>query len=87
MTVGQLVRLLQSYPQDMRVVVAGYEDGYDDLSPKQVSAVRIALNTGKHEWEGKTRGPGRSDERYASRRRGGGSPGDAASVELIGWYD
>ena len=53
MTVGQLIRVLQSYPQDMRVVVDGYEDGYDDLSPKQISAVRIALNTGKHEWEGK----------------------------------
>ena len=53
MNVGQLVRLLQSYPRDIRVVVAGYEDGYDDLSPKQVSAVRIALNTGKHAWEGK----------------------------------
>ena len=31
MTVGQLIPVLQSYPQDMRVVVNGYEDGYDDL--------------------------------------------------------
>ena len=53
MTVGQLVRVLESYPQDMRVVVDGYEGGYDDLSLGQVSLVRIALNTGKHEWEGK----------------------------------
>ena len=30
------------------MVVNGYEDGYDDLSPKQVSTVKIALNTGKH---------------------------------------
>ena len=53
MTVGQLVRILQEYPQDMRVVVNGYEDGYDDLSPKQVVPIKIELNTGKHTWEGK----------------------------------
>ena len=53
MTTGELIRLLAQYPADMRVVVNGYEDGYDDLSPKQISAVKIALNTGKHQWEGK----------------------------------
>ena len=31
-------------PADLRVVVNGYEDGYDDLSPGQVSLVRISLN-------------------------------------------
>ena len=59
MTVGQLIRQLQRYPQDMRVVVDGYEDGYDDLSPEQVSAVRIALNTGKARLGRETRRPGR----------------------------
>ena len=58
MTVGQLVEILRCYPQDIRVVVNGYEDGYDDLSPEQVSAVRIALNTGKHDWEGRHGDPG-----------------------------
>ena len=79
MTVGQLIPVLQSYPQDMRVVVNGYEDSYDDLSPKQISAVRIALNTGKHVWEGRH---GRPDERCAWRHRGGKSAGNEASVEL-----
>ena len=51
MTTADLVEILQSYPSDLRVVVNGYEEGYDDLSPKQVSTVKIALNTGKHEWE------------------------------------
>ena len=74
MTVGQLVRLLQSYPQDMRVVVAGYEDGYDDLAPKQVTSVRIALNTGKHEWEGRHGDPDSLT---------GGAPGDADVVEAL----
>ena len=66
MTVGQLVELLQGYPQDLRVVVNGYEDGYDDLSPEQVSAVRIALNTGKHDWEGRHGDPGGSTGRPAA---------------------
>ena len=53
MNVQDLIELLRTHPADLRVVVNGYEDGYDDLSPEQVSLVRIALNTGKHRWEGK----------------------------------
>ena len=53
MNVQQLVQVLKSYPPDLRVVVDGYEDGYDDLSPEQISVVEIALNVGKHRWEGK----------------------------------
>ena len=52
MTVGQLTRLLQNYPQDMRVVVDGYEDGYDDLTPKKLRMVKISLNTGSREYVG-----------------------------------
>ena len=52
MTVGQLTRLLQNHPQDMRVVVDGYEDGYDDLTPKQLRVVKLSLNTGTREYVG-----------------------------------
>ena len=52
MTVNELVQLLGSYPADMRVVVDGYEEGYDDLSPEQLCLVRIGIGTGKHHWEG-----------------------------------
>ena len=48
MTIADLVEVLQNYPPDLHVVVNGYEDGYDDLAPEQVSPVKIALNTGKH---------------------------------------
>lgn len=48
-----MIDLLKKYPEDMRVVVDGYEQGYDDLSPEQISVIPIALNTGVHEWEGK----------------------------------
>ena len=52
MTVAELIRILETHPPDLRVMVQGYEEGYDDLTPDQVSAARIALNTGKHRWEG-----------------------------------
>lgn len=53
MTVKELIRLLQECPSDMRVVVNGYEEGYDDLSPEQVSVVRVLLNTGTESWQGR----------------------------------
>ncbi len=69
MIVAELIRELADHPADLRVVVNGYEDGYDDLSPGQISRIRIALNTGKHEWEGRH---GDSD---------GGAPENAEVVE------
>ena len=48
MTVRELIDLLQQHPAGLRVVVNGYEEGYDDLSPQQISTAEIALNTGKH---------------------------------------
>ena len=47
MTVNELLQLLKGYSPDLRVVVNGYEEGYDDLSPEQLSVVRVALDTGK----------------------------------------
>ena len=52
MTIEELIQLLAQHPPDLRVVVNGYEDGYDDLSPEQLSVVSIGLNVGKHQWEG-----------------------------------
>ena len=52
MTVKELVELLGKYPDDLRVVVNGYEDGYDDLSLERISIIQIQLNTQIHDWEG-----------------------------------
>ena len=52
MTVKELVKLLGKYPDDLRVVVNGYEDGYDDLSPERISVRKIQLDTQIHDWEG-----------------------------------
>ncbi len=55
MTVNELIKLLGEYPADMRVVVNGYEDGYDDLSPGCLMTrdMRLNVNTawyyGRHD--------------------------------------
>ena len=53
MTIGELIQILENHPSDMRVVVSGYEEGYDDLSPEQVSVVKIELHTGSQAWQGR----------------------------------
>ena len=55
MTVRELIDHLERYPDDKRVVVNGYEEGYDDLRPDQIEVVNIALNTGVNNWEGRHR--------------------------------
>ena len=52
MTVKELAELLGKYPDNLRVVVNGYEDGYDDLSPERISVIKIQLDTQIHDWEG-----------------------------------
>lgn len=52
MTVKELMELLEKYPDDLRVVVNGYEAGYDDISPERISTRKIELDAGTHDWEG-----------------------------------
>ena len=61
MKVRDLIELLKDYPEDMRVVVNGYEQGYDDLSPPQISVISIALDIGTEDWEGQH---GDADQRH-----------------------
>ena len=52
MTVRELINLLAAYPDDLRVVVNGYEDGFDDLSWDKLKIVEIALNVGTEDYVG-----------------------------------
>ena len=52
MTVNELIQPLREHRPDLCVVVDGYEDGYDDLSPKQLQTVKITLNTGTRDYVG-----------------------------------
>ena len=42
MTVAELIEKLKEYPQDIRVVVRGYEDGVDDV--ERAEEIEIYLN-------------------------------------------
>lgn len=74
MTVDELIQLLEKLPPDLRVVVNGYENGYDDLTPERLSVVRIALNMGKHPWEG---------QHEDANGHAGGASGDAEVIEAL----
>jgi hypothetical protein len=39
MTVSELITTLQSYPPDARVMVLGYESGYDDITKVKEIAI------------------------------------------------
>ena len=66
MNVRELISLLATYPPDLRVVVNGYEDGYDDIAPERVSVVRVELDVGRKWWEGRHRDVSGTDPRARS---------------------
>ncbi len=47
MIIEELIRQLQRYPKNSRVIVQGYEDGYDEAT--SVMEISIQPNT-SHEW-------------------------------------
>ena len=52
MTVSELIEILRKHPAAMRVVLDGYEEGYDDVKPNLISVRTIQLHTGSRDWEG-----------------------------------
>lgn len=44
MTVKELREILASHPDDLRVMVRGYEAGLEDLLPSEVKVVHVRLN-------------------------------------------
>ena len=57
MTVRELIELLAAYPPELRVVVNGYEGGFDDVARERISVNRIELDRGEHWWEGRHAAP------------------------------
>ena len=50
-TVGELIEILKSYPDNMPVIVSGYENGYENFNPPTVHRVEH-LPENKY-WDGK----------------------------------
>ena len=51
MNVGELIEKLKQYPQDLRVVVNGYEGGYSDID--RFENLKIVLDYHKEWYYGK----------------------------------
>jgi hypothetical protein len=47
MTVNELIKLLQTYPGNIRVVAAGYEGGYNDVQDLEPIGLKLNVN---EEW-------------------------------------
>ena len=50
MTVNELIAELQKHPPQTRVIVSGYEQGFDDIS--RLAIISIAPKANAKEWEG-----------------------------------
>lgn len=50
MTASELILKLQEIPPETRIVIRGYEDGYNDIL--QLLPVKIKLNVNEHWYEG-----------------------------------
>jgi len=50
MTAQQLIQQLQTVPPDTKVVVRGYEDGYNDIL--KLKTIKIKLKPKSYIWEG-----------------------------------
>ena len=51
MTVNELIAELRKQPSETRVLVSGYEEGYDDIS--RLKSVSIAPKPNAKAWEGR----------------------------------
>jgi hypothetical protein len=49
MNVQQLIEELQKHPPEMRVIIRGYEEGYDDLDLLIQKSIRLSINS-PDEW-------------------------------------
>ena len=44
MTISELIEQLKKYPSDTRVIIPGYEGGYDDIKEIQEEAIVLNFN-------------------------------------------
>ena len=50
MTVAELIQKLQTFPRETKVVIRGYEDGYNDIL--QLKKVKIKSKVDAHWYDG-----------------------------------
>jgi len=50
MTIKELIEKLKEYPENMRVILDGYEGGYEDI--KIIRTLPIQFNVNSADWDG-----------------------------------
>ena len=55
MTVKQLIKILEKYPKSRKVLVNGFESGYDDIY--EVKVLKLAQDKFTPDWEGMYNSP------------------------------
>ena len=73
MSVADVIGKLYQHPPDTRVVMSGYEGGYDDLRPEQITLIRAALNA--------------NDSWVYGDHDATGDPGDTECLAFTRWPD
>ena len=58
MTIAELREILANYPQDLPVMVDGYEGGYDDAAGDRIATREIQLAVNKEWFYGRHDAPG-----------------------------
>ena len=53
MNVQQLIEQLQKHPPDMRIIIQGYEGGFNDLDRVEPKEIIVNANDGHSWWKGK----------------------------------
>ena len=57
MNLAELTAILNLHPQGLRVMVDGYESGYEDLEARLVQVKQVQLDTGDGWWAGRHQNP------------------------------
>ena len=52
MNIKELKALLNKYPEDLKVVVDGYEDGYDGIRQENIKEIFVTLDNNHASWAG-----------------------------------
>lgn len=72
MTIAELIKKLQEYPEDTRVVIRGYEGGLNDVDEVELTKIYLNYYTasyyGKHEEESGVYGDSEKYEKVSAVR-------------------
>ena len=52
MKIKELIKILEKYPQDLEIMVSGYESGYDEISEKRIRKTTLKKVNNSNDYDG-----------------------------------